>query len=363
MIKIDASRLTIGMELARPVFHKTGLRLLASKGTVINDYILRKLQELDTGEIYVKIYDYCAEEIRQVALEIPFINNIQDSSAKNAYFDAYIAYKDIINDIKNNQTLSLRIIKHTILNIINAINENKAIMMQLTQIKSLENYTVTHSINVTIFSLILGMASKISRTDLINLGIGAFLHDIGKIFISSEILNKPDKLTREEFEVVQGHTYIGYKKALKIAGIHQVIPRIILEHHERLDSSGYPNGKNDKDIHLYAQIVAVCDVYEALTSKHVYRSDFLPHEAIEYLFALSSDKKLNIDLIDIFLENISIYPFGLEVLLSNGSMARVVDVHQGMPLRPTVEIIGEECNIIDLINEPTILITRMFNIS
>lgn len=363
MLKLSYIDLKTGMILAKPILHKVSPRILVTSGTVINDYILKRLQDLKINEIYINAPEPDTNEIMQAKKEIPEIEIIADSPAKKAYLNVYIALKNTLNNVKAGKNLELNQLEYNVTEIINAMNFDQSLIMQFTQIKSINNYNITHSINVMIFSLIIGKALELPQQDQLVLGLGALLHDIGRVFISSEILDKPDRLTPEEFEVVRRHPYLGYKAALQISGIDKVTLRIILEHHEKLDGSGYPLARKSEEIHIYSQIAAICDIYEALTSKHIYRKAYLPHEAIEYLFALCSTNKLDMKLTKLFLKNITIYPKGAIVQLSNGRIAKVIDVRSDIPFRPLVELIGDdEGQLIDLTKRPAILISKIVSV-
>jgi len=153
----------------------------------------------------------------------------------------------------------------------------------LISIKALDKYTLDHSLNVAILSLRLGVALNMSYEDLYELGVGALLHDIGKIFIPLSILNKKDKLTEEEFETIKKHTMIGYEYTKFASNIPINSKLAILEHHERINGTGYPNNRTADEIHRFAKIVSICDVYDAYTSKRVYKQAKKSEGAIDFI--------------------------------------------------------------------------------
>jgi HD-GYP domain-containing protein (c-di-GMP phosphodiesterase class II) len=177
----------------------------------------------------------------------------------------------------------------------------------------------------------------LTRDQMIDLGVGAMLHDIGKTQIPMEILMKPGKLTDEEYALMKEHSLQGYQMLKDIPDIPLLSAHCALQHHERLDGSGYPRGLKGDEIHLYGKIVGIADVYDALTTNRVYRKAFLPHEALEYLF--TSTGQFDSNLIAVFRDHVAIYPIGLIVTLSNGVKAVVVDINTKYPQRPIVRVL------------------------
>ena len=141
-----------------------------------------------------------------------------------------------------------------------------------------------HSINVGLLSTALGVKEGYTNSDLKTLAIGALLHDTGKRFAPREILDKPGKLTAEEYELIKTHSAIGYKLLTDVFGFDEIIARISVEHHERVDGSGYPNGLVGDKIHVFSRICAIADAYSALTTDRVYRKAWPKDDAIKHIY-------------------------------------------------------------------------------
>jgi HD-GYP domain-containing protein (c-di-GMP phosphodiesterase class II) len=172
------------------------------------------------------------------------------------------------------------------------------------------------------------------------LGIGAMLHDVGKTRIPIEILNKPGGLTDEEFEIIKKHTNIGYEILKKSNMLSTYASYIALTHHERYDGKGYPLGLKGNEVHEFARIVSVADVYDAITSDRVYKRRIKINEAVEYLIGMG-DHQFDYNIVRNFIEHVTIYPPGTCVLLNTGDKAIVVDINRKYPNRPIVRILAD----------------------
>lgn len=170
-------------------------------------------------------------------------------------------------------------------NIVKRLLENDSLIENMLRIGEYDNYTFIHSVNVTIFSLILGLTMHLEEDSLYELCVGACLHDVGKIFIDNKLLNKAGKFTEGEFALVQAHSMDGY---IFIKNNYPNIPQksleAILQHHEKVDGSGYPHQKAGDEISLYGKIVSIADVYDALVSERSYKKAMEPSEAINFLY-------------------------------------------------------------------------------
>jgi HD-GYP domain-containing protein (c-di-GMP phosphodiesterase class II) len=175
------------------------------------------------------------------------------------------------------------------------------------------------------------------RNDLYKLALGGVLHDIGKVFITKEILEKPGALTKEEMKVIREHSLNGSRYLREKWDIPPEAHYPVLTHHERFDGSGYPSGIREDKIPVFGKIAAVTDVYDALTSNRPYRKAMLPSEAVEHVMG-GSGNMFDPEVVDVFLKVISPYPVGTCVLLSNGMKGVVVQTQSKCGTRPKVKI-------------------------
>jgi len=164
------------------------------------------------------------------------------------------------------------------------------------------------------------------------------VHDIGYLRISQEIINKPSKLSKEEYDQMKKHTIYGVELLDKIENIPECASEVVHQHHERIDGTGYPEGKKGEEISEYAKIVAIAEVYEAITHPRPYRREkIIPYEGVK-IIVQNGKNSFEPELVKVFLNSISPYPPGSFVLLNNSAIGRVSSVNKGLPLRPVVEI-------------------------
>jgi len=206
-----------------------------------------------------------------------------------------------------------------------------------------DHYLYQHSLNVCTYATMMGLVSGYRREELINLGLGALLHDIGKTQVPVGMLRKPGKLTPDEFAELKRHTVYGFRILKQEPNIPLVVADCAYQHHERMDGSGYPRGIQRDEIHEYAQWIGIADVYDALTTDRVYRGALPADQAMkimrQYAGIQFEAAKLNL-----FQSKIAVYPLGSEVLLNTGERGVVVDLNASSPFRPIVRILANEAN-------------------
>ncbi len=239
-------------------------------------------------------------------------------------------------------------IKNLVVDVVDDIMNDGDIMQNMLEVKDYDNYTYNHSVSVGILSVIIGANMGLKYEELQDLLTGALLHDIGKTFINAEVLNNPRRLTEEEWEDMKAHPTYGFEYLNSNFRFHSAVNCAVLEHHENFDGTGYPMGIQGDDIQLYARIIRVADVYDAMASKRPYHEAMLPGDVIEYMMS-HVGTQLDPKIVRVMLDNLCVYPVGCEVLLSDGDHAIVTENHRGFILRPTVKRFstGEIMNMTD----------------
>jgi HD-GYP domain-containing protein (c-di-GMP phosphodiesterase class II) len=206
------------------------------------------------------------------------------------------------------------------------------------QSKDVSNYFYPHCVNAAILAANMGTAMNLPKSDIIVLSGGALIHDIGMLNIPLELINAPRKLTDEEYAEIKRHPAYGLTFLSRIKEAPKAVAEIIYQHHENVDGTGYPEGKKNEEISLFAKIVSLVEVYEAITHYRPYRQgQIIPFEAIKMII-LQSESKFDRSAMKALLDYITFYPIGSYVVLNNDEIGRVVDINNAVPTRPIIEI-------------------------
>lgn len=245
---------------------------------------------------------------------------------------------EVLQHAKLGESIDTDKAKELVAELAKNIVQNVDASMWLTQLKSRDEYTAIHSINVCILSLTFGRSLGLSEKDLNQLGLGALLHDIGKMRVPLDVLNKPGKLSAEEFEIMKTHPQQGYELLKEKDNLDDDVLTIIKNHHERLNGKGYPDKLKENEISLYTRIVSITDVYDAVTSDRVYHDGMTPHEALKKLYEWMPGN-FDPELIESFIKTIGIYPVGSVVELKTGHIGVVVRLNEDNKLKPVIMMI------------------------
>ncbi len=219
-----------------------------------------------------------------------------------------------------------------------AVSANRTALIALTALKNYDNYTFTHMVNVSVLTMSQARALGIDGTPLRELGLAALMHDIGKVRTPTEILNKPDKLTDAEFEIMRMHVVDGAEILRRTPEIPAIAPVIAFEHHLRLDGTGYPFGVKRGTLNIGTQLCGIADVYDAMRSQRAYQQAF-PSDRILEVLKRNDGHQFDQNLVRRFTQLLGIYPPGNLVRLDNGALAVVMAVHAPDPFKPRVKII------------------------
>lgn len=328
-----------GVRLGKTIYNEHGSVLLA-KGTELTASLLSALKKYSIFTIYIEdeesegieIVEAIPEELRieTISVVTEGLNTIADLKTAN-----------VRGMIKTER--AIRSFKKIFRDILNCLSENQSALNLLATTKIHDNYLYSHSVNVTIYSCQLAIQNGLPLKNIEEIGLGAMLHDLGKLYIPLEILNKSGALTNEEFDIVKKHSEAGFDILRKVYEIPIPVSHCAFQHHERIDGTGYPRGLKDNDIHKYAKILAVADVFDAVTSHRVYRPAMLPHMGLELLYA-GNGTQFESKQVELFKGCIAIYPQGLTVKLNDGRTGIVSNYNFNAAGRPQVRIIRDEDN-------------------
>lgn len=351
MLKQPISGLKPGMRLAKDVFTNDG-RILLLKGFVIKPRYIQRLLAYKVDYVYVE------EEL------VP----VKKIDEELIYEDVYCNIKSVMESARLDKPLDIKSLREIVYELVRHILNDDTLFMALTGIRDIDNYTFLHSVDVCIYSVITAKALGMPIHEIRELALAAVLHDIGKCRIPPEILNKPGKLTDEEFFIMKHQSVYGMEIAEKTPDLTPSIPRIICQHHERWNGSGYPIGLKNYDIDRMARIISIADVYDALTANRVYRKRYMPHEAAEYIMS-QTELYFDPNLLNTFINSIAIYPENIIVMLNTGEIARVLSSRRGLlSMRPVVSVITRKNGppvlnpyIVDLQKNPTVSIVDIIS--
>lgn len=299
-----------GMIIARTIFDES-YRVLVGAGTPLSEIIVNKLREKGFSGIYIN--DKLSEDI---IITETISAELQSKGLK--------ALKEL------NVDASLDVAKK----IAEQLLSSDDISLDMVDLRTFDDYTYRHCINVCVLSTIIGIGLGMNKNDLIDLSVAALLHDLGKLLIDPTILNKPGRLTDEEFDLIRQHSTVSYEYIKDHYAISSTTKAAVLYHHENEDGSGYPCQKKGNEVHIFAKIIHVADVYDALTSNRTYKKAYAVSEVVEYLLG-GCDILFNREIVDVFLKSVPVFPKGTTISLSDGRTALVVE-NTDNPLRPKI---------------------------
>lgn len=272
------------MVLAKNIYSEKG-QLLLNKGCKILNNYLDSIISMGFPGVYIQ--DTLSEDIE---IESIIRNELRSKTVEGV--------KDFFISVEKNKRHYKEFKKRIEITLEKILNDDD-LMINMKDLKTFDEYTYKHSVNVTVISMIIGTSLKLSYKEMFNLGRAALLHDIGKMFVSKEILNKPGKLDTSEMEIMKNHSQFGYKYLKKRYGFSTLTYNGVLDHHEKYDGTGYPDGISADQINLLANVVSIADVYDALTSDRPYKKPMCPNDAFEYILG-NADKMFRFDIVNIF---------------------------------------------------------------
>lgn len=274
-----------------------------------------------------------------------YINKIaiehEMSAAKSSYAFAKSTIKGIMDGIRIGRMLDMNQAREVVDNVVDSILRNNEALTWLTKLKEKDEYTAEHSLNVCILSVAFARYLGHEEQEIKKIGLGGFLHDIGKAKIPIEILNKPSRFNDAEFEIMKTHPKLGRDLLMSLPDAKHFSVDIAYNHHERIDGTGYPRGLVAHQIPYYAKIIALTDTYDAITSNRIYDTGRASMEALDIIYKCKGtqfDKELAIE----FIKCIGIYPPGSIVEMTNGEVGLVLSHSAETKLRPRIILVLDE---------------------
>ncbi len=301
------------------------------KGCDVANALSRTTVESALEQDLVRIANTGAGEVHPVTLSDECIQ------AKRIHTEAVGVVSGLMEDVRLGQQIDLERANPVIGGMVDSIFRNQDALLGLTRIRNMDRYTFEHSVNVTVLMVSFARSLELDRALIHDIGIGALLHDIGKILVPPDILNKPGRLTENEFSVMRGHVVHSRDLLAVTSGIPAAALAVAAEHHERMDGTGYPDGKAGAAISRAGQMAAIVDVYDAISSDRVYHKGLEPHLALRKLLEWSN-QHFDPQLVQQFIRCVGIYPVGTLVRLRSGRLGVVVESSREGLFQPVVRV-------------------------
>lgn len=360
MALIQTKDLQVGMMVSENVYSKTG-QLIVRKDSLLTRQMISHLKYyfVQEVEIYEAELSHEIKEALKTREETQFsqLERILESEEYKVFKKDYTANVNMlqssVNDIiLRNAPVNARQLIDSTVQVFDKTQGYFSFFGMLHSMKQIDDSTFAHSVNVAMISRLIGIWSGFDSETLDLLTLAGLLHDIGKCQIPNEILLKPEKLTKQEYEFVKMHAQFGYD-LIKHQDLDRRIKQAVLLHHERCDGSGYPFGHELHKLEDFECIISIADVYDAMTANRCYRSGLCPFEAISF-FEEEGLQKYHPKYITTFLQRIANTYLNSEVLLSNNEVARIIFINERLT-RPIVQL-KKDNQFLNLLNNPDIYI-------
>jgi putative nucleotidyltransferase with HDIG domain len=278
-----------------------------------------------------------AEETALVPPVVPFEDEL--TAARRVYQAAKTIVRNAMHDTRLGRAINMDEVNRVVSEMTESVFRNPDALTSLSRLKQFDEYTFFHSVNTSILVMSLGRNLGFDRGTLHQVGVGTLLHDIGKTKVPLEILNKPGRFEPHEMEIMKQHVLRGVEVLTSTTGLGDSYVRPALEHHERVDGTGYPHRRVRAELSQFGLMAAVVDIYDAITSDRCYHKGRVAHEALQFLYRLSLEGHLDATLVQRFIQVVGVYPVGSVVELNTGETAIVKQIHHHAPLAPVVLLV------------------------
>ena len=352
LVSID--HVSAGDLLGKSVFDDK-CQLLLGKGVALTQNYIERLTKSNIHCVYVD--DELSEglepknlisdelKIRSIATVKNVFKDLSDKRGSTYHVKQIDGIKNIVNEMMQ------------------IIYDNPSTLYCMTELMGSDMYTYNHSAEVAILSMLVAKSMKMNDTFVQKIGVGAMLHDLGKMQIPGEVLNKPTELDADEMALIKTHPQLGYDLLKDNNFISPLSRQIVLLHHEKLNGSGYPHHMVGDQIPIHVRIVTVCDIFNAISSNRAYKEKLNADQALEILRA-ESVYELDRDIYYHLLKVVNIYPVGTIVRLSNDLLAIVIKENPEVQTRPVLQVIRDKkrAEKVDLMDDLTLFISNTIEI-
>ncbi|MEX1029529.1 MAG: HD-GYP domain-containing protein [Paenibacillaceae bacterium] len=343
---ISVTQVKVGDKIIQDVMtHKNNL--LMSKGTVVSERELEVLRAFLIAKVHIESENGAADQVESSASGDSNEQSNQLSRSALAFYKAYdnmtTLLKRVFSLAYSSGTIPVLDVRNGLETLISHINAYNLVSFRPAKYHS-QDYLIHHSIKTSLTSYVLAKWIGFTQKDLIPIALGGLLHDIGNAKIDSSSMMKPSLLTYAEYEEIKRHTALGYQILKNVAGFNEGSKLTALQHHERLDGSGYPLGLKGDTIHPYSRVVAIADIYHAMTSPRMHHKGMSPYLVMEEL-SNESFGKLDPVYVQTFIHKVTQFHTGMIVKLSDNRIGEIVFSQREHPTRPWVNVNGVIVNL------------------
>lgn len=351
--RVSVKDLRVGDIVADDIYCPGEKSPIAVKNSLVTLYIKETLEKLEVNVVNIVNSEFITQGLDIVSPEEKRRKHKEEF--KKHYTEGVSNIRNIFTDIIKGEKVDLEKIDSLSGNIIDSTDDILTTVESINEIKLMDDITYSHSINVSLYAMMLAKWLKLNEQEIRSLVKAGVLHDIGKAKVDQVILNKPGRLTELEFEEIKKHTVYGYKVCRPLDFVDEDVKKAVLMHHEKLDGSGYPLGVSAKNIPLFARIIGICDVYDALNSKRVYKDKQTPFDTFNQITDIAKGK-LDEEVLKIFLRNVVSLYRGSRVKMNTGEIGEIVHVNSTNISKPIIKISN---NFYDLSKDNNIKIEEM----
>ncbi len=352
--QIPLDQLRVGMYV-EDVFTSEGKLLLAANVTIKRQSQIEQLRRQGIRSVRINAFGSPAERTqpaRAASAEEIVPETTEPDIRETAYYEelpraieirrvTFETAQKVLSALRKGRSFTYQEVERSATQVVESVMRNSDALVSLCQIKGYDEYTYIHSVNVCILMASLARSMGYRDENLLHVGVGGLLHDIGKMRVPESVLNKPGKYTDWEFAVMKKHPQHGLDIVEGRKSVPETARKTIALHHERAGGTGYPCGLRGKEIDEIGSIAAVADVYDALTSDRVYRAAWTPQRALALIFQ-GCDREYSRDIVERFTRLLGVYPVGSFVRLNSGEMGVVVKVEPGRLLAPRVLVLFDQ---------------------
>ncbi len=323
------------------------------KMTITSTRQIAQLKACGVRTLIVRIEPEEAEEEPVIESDIPDKSAVPDTDeaasmpplvpfeeelavARQVYQAAKTVIQNAMHDVRLGRAINADAVRAVVSDMTDSVFRNPDALSSLSRLKRFDEYTFYHSVNTALLAMSLGRSLGFDRSTLHLAGVGTLLHDIGKMKIPLEVLNKPGRFEAHEMEMMKQHVLRGVEVLATTTGLGESYIQPALEHHERVNGDGYPHRRAKQDISQLGLITAIVDIYDAMTSDRCYHKGRPAHEILQLLYRLSLDGHLDSTLVQRFIQVVGVYPVGSIVELNTGETGIVKQVNHHAPLTPVV---------------------------